>query len=127
MSSQCAICFESITNDQHQLQCNHMFHNRCIEPWLPNNSCPLCRAVIRRVDDDELPTRYVIVLSLQRLFNLYDLQMERMHYVIPCALCGITGEHDCWYSRQMCYYCGQRVVNGYFCSLECSDSYNMLP
>ena len=41
----CPICFDKIhENDSSALPCMHVFHHRCIEPWLyQNNTCPVCR------------------------------------------------------------------------------------
>jgi hypothetical protein len=44
----CAICRESLDPDSSlelkTLQCLHIFHRSCIEPWLARSaSCPLCR------------------------------------------------------------------------------------
>jgi hypothetical protein len=46
----CAICSEDYELDHIVtcLQCDHIFHNDCIAPWLRtyNNSCPLCKEKI---------------------------------------------------------------------------------
>ena len=43
----CNICLCNYDNDDDIiiLKCNHMFHKKCIEEWLSNNSnkCPVCR------------------------------------------------------------------------------------
>ncbi|RRT38299.1 hypothetical protein B296_00037507 [Ensete ventricosum] len=42
----CSICMESFDAGGvvKQMPCKHMFHDRCILPWLDRrNSCPLCR------------------------------------------------------------------------------------
>lgn len=46
----CPICFDSIRqNEGFALPCMHVFHPRCIRPWLmENDSCPVCR---RNVSD----------------------------------------------------------------------------
>lgn len=45
-SYNCTICMEEITNsDIKRLNCNHKFHQNCINEWLlENNTCPICRA-----------------------------------------------------------------------------------
>ena len=42
----CCICLElDAPNQWVELDCKHIFHETCIEPWLQkNNSCPLCRS-----------------------------------------------------------------------------------
>jgi hypothetical protein len=42
----CIICYEY--NDIFNTICNHTFHRKCLDKWLvKNNSCPLCRKVIK--------------------------------------------------------------------------------
>ena len=51
----CSICLEKFiiedveNNDEIiGLKCNHMFHKKCVEPWiLKNRNCPLCKQDIR--------------------------------------------------------------------------------
>ena len=42
----CCICLEQDSEYEWvELDCNHKFHENCIEPWLQkNNSCPICRS-----------------------------------------------------------------------------------
>lgn len=44
---QCAICFETFKAGEHVRvlpHCNHVFHARCLDPWLlKKGSCPMCR------------------------------------------------------------------------------------
>ncbi|KAF1769097.1 hypothetical protein GCK72_000910 [Caenorhabditis remanei] len=43
---QCTTCFDTfkLGEDVGALDCNHIFHRPCIEPWLTTkNSCPVCR------------------------------------------------------------------------------------
>lgn len=44
--NECCICqVEYQNNDQlTQLPCSHEFHTQCIEPWIRDHSCPVCRA-----------------------------------------------------------------------------------
>jgi hypothetical protein len=45
----CPICLEQIkTENTYKTQCNHSFHNECINHWFRNNknTCPMCRKVI---------------------------------------------------------------------------------
>ena len=38
----CPICFYPLDEDVHTTECNHRFHNRCINQ-LTRNECPMCR------------------------------------------------------------------------------------
>lgn len=53
--SQCAVCFEDyLVNeaDVRKLPCTHLFHEKCIFPWLKNNAtCPVCRARLPNAPD----------------------------------------------------------------------------
>lgn len=45
----CAVCLESFKVGETliNLPCAHRFHERCLKPWLENNShCPCCRTTI---------------------------------------------------------------------------------
>lgn len=52
---QCAVCFDEYNlnqNDVRKLPCNHLFHEKCIFPWLKNNAtCPVCRARMPNVTE----------------------------------------------------------------------------
>ena len=40
----CSICLEKLIHNCKVLQCNHIFHESCINDWLVcKSSCPLCR------------------------------------------------------------------------------------
>ena len=43
----CSICLDEFKNEDilKKLNCNHIFHKDCLEPWINNNNlnCPLCR------------------------------------------------------------------------------------
>ncbi|TKR63169.1 hypothetical protein L596_027033 [Steinernema carpocapsae] len=46
---ECYTCMEEFKLDERVLRidCPHMFHKKCLEPWLKRqNSCPVCRAII---------------------------------------------------------------------------------
>lgn len=47
--TQCTTCMETFNlgEDVAKLNCDHIFHRPCIEPWLQrNNTCPICRTQI---------------------------------------------------------------------------------
>ena len=40
----CTICLELVSTNERRLQCNHVFHENCINRWLSRRSdCPVCR------------------------------------------------------------------------------------
>lgn len=44
IDTQCSICYDQ---GDYQLNCGHVFHERCITRWKEKNrSCPLCRAAL---------------------------------------------------------------------------------
>jgi len=46
-SENCPICL-TVMGRGEEKSCGHRFHKRCIAKWLSrNNSCPLCRAVLK--------------------------------------------------------------------------------
>lgn len=56
-NTQCSVCFDEFLlqeSEIRQLPCNHLFHEKCIFPWLRiNGTCPVCRAsLIRGVEDE---------------------------------------------------------------------------
>ena len=44
----CSICLEKfVLNDKvNKLNCNHIYHKLCLDDWINNNNCPLCRSII---------------------------------------------------------------------------------
>lgn len=46
IENNCLICLESLKNEKNKtLECNHIFHTKCLEEWLiKNQTCPLCRS-----------------------------------------------------------------------------------
>jgi len=43
----CSICLEHTRQDDTQLSCGHMFHDRCLHEWLDEHTtCPVCRAIL---------------------------------------------------------------------------------
>ena len=51
LSESCSICLENFINKEKviKLDCNHIFHTKCIHKWFKNKEqkiCPLCRLII---------------------------------------------------------------------------------
>lgn len=75
--------------------CNHVFGNQCLETWLPNNSCPICRGELyqaRRsrlppisqvIDDADLPPLVIRVVD-----GAYSLDGE------PLSMAAVRGFRD---------------------------------
>lgn len=44
----CSICLERFKLDDmiNKLNCNHIYHKGCLDSWIQNNNCPLCRSII---------------------------------------------------------------------------------
>lgn len=55
-NTQCSVCFDEFRlaeSDVRKLPCNHLFHEKCIFPWLRiNGTCPVCRAPLQQGGDD---------------------------------------------------------------------------
>ena len=52
----CCICLGHLHNNIQQLNCNHRFHNDCINQWKSFNlNCPLCRKPINSRDLQRSP------------------------------------------------------------------------
>ena len=48
VNESCSICLERFKLDDmiNKLNCNHMYHKECLDSWIQNNNCPLCRSII---------------------------------------------------------------------------------
>ena len=47
---ECTVCFEKFNKGEiiKKLPCDHIFHNKCIKPWLKKSvNCPNCRLNIK--------------------------------------------------------------------------------
>ena len=43
----CAICLDEDITSIVKLKCGHLYHKKCIYPWLENhNNCPTCRELV---------------------------------------------------------------------------------
>lgn len=73
---QCAVCFDDYKvneQDVRKLPCTHLFHEKCIFPWLKNNAtCPVCRARMPNApdngDDDNSDIDDVVIGQLKKFF-----------------------------------------------------------
>jgi hypothetical protein len=58
-TTQCSICFDEFKLaeiDVRKLPCSHLFHEKCIFPWLrTSGTCPVCRASLNHPGDDAEP------------------------------------------------------------------------
>ena len=44
---ECCICLDAGSNKFMKLNCEHLFHEKCIKQWIrQNNSCPICRNTV---------------------------------------------------------------------------------
>ena len=47
----CSICLEKLYSNIIRLNCNHYFHEKCINDWQKrNNNCPICRSRILKIE-----------------------------------------------------------------------------
>lgn len=57
----CVICHEELVplDDCYQLECKHIFHKKCIDYWLKEQStCPICRILVLKPEDyPQLPKK----------------------------------------------------------------------
>ncbi len=75
----CSICFDNLdTIDVPvMLQCAHSFCQKCIEPWLRENStCPVCRTEIPPGQPRYLPTARH---STSKVTGQHVIRLERLH------------------------------------------------
>ena len=50
---ECSICMDIIGSVYHKLKCGHKFHINCLDEWSnENKTCPLCRNLIKIVQDE---------------------------------------------------------------------------
>lgn len=58
-TTQCSICFDEFKLaeiDVRKLPCSHLFHEKCIFPWLrQSGTCPVCRASLNQPGDEPEP------------------------------------------------------------------------
>lgn len=55
---ECSVCMDTfiIDDEAKQLPCDHLFHTKCIDPWLElHNTCPICRTNIENRQDSSCP------------------------------------------------------------------------
>lgn len=51
INEDCVVCLESFSDVVVRLNCNHLYHKKCIDKWFTlNNNCPVCRKVLISID-----------------------------------------------------------------------------
>lgn len=80
MDFNCAICFENIINynDKKTLDCEHMYHNNCINQ-VENNKCPLCNGLIVNVTLKEFQELY---LKTQQELESIKIENQELQDII---------------------------------------------
>ena len=71
----CAICLVKLEKKWIQLEnCAHIFHSNCIKEWASkNNSCPLCRAVIK---NEQKPKNISSYYNLIEVYPILDYPLD---------------------------------------------------
>ena len=80
---QCPCCLDEIDQDTLEVtECNHRFHQACLQRWLEeNNTCPLCRHELQHdeeedgeIDDgfDEDPFE-IVYYNVAEMLPIYDI------------------------------------------------------
>ena len=86
-SLDCPICLEQISNETlASTECNHCFHQLCIDKWLSTKyNCPCCRNTIIEHDDDDVPSllEYNDVYPLSEYNHVYPLHEYNNVYPLP--------------------------------------------
>ena len=90
---QCCCCLDEIDQETLEVtECNHRFHQACLQRWLEeNNTCPLCRHELRHdeeeegeIDDgfDEEPFE-IVYYNVAEMLPIYDIfQAICMNYIM---------------------------------------------
>ncbi len=77
---QCSICYVNFKDHDKIMimsDCEHYFHDTCIESWLDNkNYCPLCRCCITT---DELLRHIITMCVFNRISGFYNCQEYRLN------------------------------------------------
>lgn len=75
--------------------CNHVFGNQCLETWLPNNSCPICRGELFQARRSRLPSISHLIddaalapLVIRVVDGVYSLDGE------PLSMAAVHGFRD---------------------------------
>jgi len=82
-SLDCPICLEQISNETlASTECNHCFHQLCIDKWLSTKyNCPCCRNTIIEHDEDD--DDYDDVPPLLEYNDVYPLHEYSYLYPLP--------------------------------------------
>lgn len=88
---QCGVCFDTFNFNEaevRKLPCDHLYHTKCIFPWLQRNaSCPYCRA---RLPNSEISGKTIIRICSCRIGHGFLLKEILM---ICCAAFIV---YNCW-------------------------------
>ncbi len=74
--NECSICWEKI-DTEYKTTCNHLFHKNCVDEWLKNNNtCPICRSIIKQIKPVNINTIVPIninqpIINQNRFCNNY--------------------------------------------------------
>lgn len=64
-SNACSICLIDLKDNIKTLECNHTFHNDCIDIWNNNNNtCPLCRKIINKPLNKLLNSNVIVPINI---------------------------------------------------------------
>ena len=84
LDDSCPICREEYQRNQSviELTCKHIFHRRCLLPWVSSHStCPVCRFNIKKDTKDILKILMYMGIFQNVVFNalplLYQLNQEQ--------------------------------------------------
>lgn len=99
--SSCSICFDDFKlaeTNVRKLPCHHLFHERCIFPWLRiNGTCPVCRARLGPSDagNEEVSTSQNDSNYGKILFTIFQLlDKKTISQTILCVSCAFVETHQ---------------------------------
>ena len=89
------INFNLTTCGVFKLECNHMFHSRCVFKWiLRYNTCPLCRSPAIKTTT---PLMIIIYYILSLVYRIMSIINRIPSFILLCAMVYIGGEKDIYY------------------------------
>jgi hypothetical protein len=76
----CSICLLELKKHEKTLDCQHIFHKKCIDEWISNNNtCPLCRKIIPIL----IPIPTITKLPETVVINIYQPTTTRIRKIKP--------------------------------------------